>query len=162
MLPFFNLSLIVPQVVVSDVFIGPFCVDKEVHPAKETKQNNESSDHFKHEDLVFLEVDSVETLDHNTVCHMENTNDDSHLHFERILHDQNLAFINKPSWILTEKVGAVTANIFILICKSFIAFGKEIDCALCFCSYTIEWIIEVIIVARSEPVRRNSEELVVQ
>lgn len=87
-------------------FVEPFGNDESVHPAEETPKDDESSDDLGDESGVVSVEDSVGTLDEDSHAHVDNTEDDGHLHLN-VVDEGKFVAGKTPNWILTHQVGAV-------------------------------------------------------
>lgn len=85
--------------------IEPFREDKDIHPAKETEQDDEASNNLKHEAHVVLEENGVSTFGDDTEGHVDYTKDNSQLHLNIVTESELIASV-EPGGIKTEGVGA--------------------------------------------------------
>lgn len=87
-------------------FMEPFGNDESVHPAEKTPEDDVSGDDLSDESGIVTVVDSVGTLDENTHAHVDNTENDGHLHLNVV--DQGKSVASKaPNWVLTNQISAI-------------------------------------------------------
>lgn len=144
------------QEVVSLVIIEPLAKDKDIHPGEKAAKNNEASDDFEEEDNPVLEVYSIDTLNTDTLHHVDYANDNGHFHFEGVLHKQDLACVQEPSGVKTKGINAL------------VVFRSHVEVELTIGLVVTKFVIGILrafhidIVTRIEPPCRHSEPFVVK
>ena len=90
---------------------APFVDNKEVHPAEKTVKNDQARDDFEDEDNPLAFVDSVESLDHDTNRHVNDSNDDGSSHLDGVEESQG-SRVEVPRRINSEGVNAIVTHVF--------------------------------------------------
>jgi hypothetical protein len=89
---------------------APFVNNKEVHPAEKTVKNDQARDDFKDEDNPLAFVDSIESLDHDTNRHVNDSNDDGSSHLDGVEESQG-SRVEVPRRINSEGVNAIVTHV---------------------------------------------------
>jgi hypothetical protein len=97
--------------------VAPLVDDKEVHPAEESIQNDESSQHFENEYNSLSFVNCVETLNHDTYGHVDYSDNDGGTHLDGVEESQRVG-VKVPCGVNTEGVHAVITSVGITVDNS--------------------------------------------
>jgi len=88
--------------------VEPFGNNKGVHPTEKTPKDDVSGDDFGNKSGIVTVVNSIGTFDEDSHAHVDNTENDGHLHLNIV--DQGKFVAGKsPNWILTHQISAIEA-----------------------------------------------------
>lgn len=135
--------------------VEPFGNDKCVHPAEKSPKDDVSGNDLGDKSGIVTVVDGVGTFDEDSHAHVDNTEDDGHLHLNIV--DQGKFVAGKaPNWILTDQISAIEVKSGV-----YVSTGNLHCFRMSIIHSWMPYLSFLHVVAWSKDVSLNREELVI-